>query len=181
MTVTIPVRYEYGTRTGIALQEAVTGESGGIVREMLDNATYCYSSTGRRTLLEFAPASSSPPALGYYTTTVALAGTAETRFRAWVEVSEDTATLIWTAWTTDCHIVVKAYDEVTAATLLDTSTDTSILTGDELTGTVDVSGRAGTYVLLTVDYKAGDVAFTNAKLYNFTCFEKLLLSGDLPT
>jgi hypothetical protein len=182
VSIAVPSRFEYKVRLDVRLQQAINGTNLGEPRLMIDNGSHNYATRGRRTIYEDAPASATPGStLGAYTTTVVNAGAYEDLVFVWLELSEDTTGITWTAWTDKSDIQVQAYDEIAKTTTLDTSTDTGIVDGDELTGNLDLSARAGAFVRVDVRFKSGTATAADASLYSITIFEDDLTAAELPT
>ena len=174
MSVVVPTRYEFDVALEVRLQQPIGGDSTGEIRTLLDNGTHVYATAGRRTLLEDSPTFE-------HVTTVANASAYEDLFFAWVELSESTAIITWTAWTDDAAIQVQVYDDVGKVSSLASGSDSGTGTGEELDGGVVVSSRTGTHVRIDVRYKAGDATPANSALYNITIFEADLVVANLPT
>ena len=174
MSVVVPVRYEFDVALEVRLQQPIGGDSTGEIRTLLDNGTHNYAMAGRRTLLEDSPTFE-------HVTTVANASAYEDLFFAWVELSDDTSIITWTAWTDDAAIQVQVYDDIAKASSLASGSDSGTAAGEELSGGIVVSSRAGSFVRIDVRYKAGDATPANSALYNITIFENNLVVANLPT
>ena len=174
MSVSVPIRYEFDVALQIRLQQPIGGENTGEIRTLLDNGTHVYAVAGRRTLVEDSPTFE-------HVTTVANAGAFEDLFFVWVELSESTGIITWTAWTDDAAIQVQVYDDVAKVSSLAAGSDSGTGTGEELSGGVIVSSRTGSFVRIDVRYKAGDATPANSALYNITIFEADLIVSNLPT
>lgn len=174
MSVVVPIRYEFDAALQVRLQQPIGGDSNGEIRTLLDNGTFGYASVARRTVLVNSPTFK-------HVTTVANASAYEDLFFAWVELSEDTAIITWTAWTDDAAIQIQVYDDVAKVSSLASGSDTGTAAGEELSGGVSVSSRTGTKVRIDVRYKAGDATPANSAIYNITIFENILVVANLPT
>ena len=174
MSVVVPVRYEFDVALEVRLQQPIGGDSTGEIRTMLDNGTYNYAATGRRTVLEDSPTFK-------HVTTVANASAYEDLFFAWVELSDDTSIITWTAWTDDAAIQVQAYNDIGKASSISSGSDSGTAAGEELSGGLSIGGRTGSFIRIDVRYKAGDATPANSAIYNITIFEANLVAGNLPT
>jgi hypothetical protein len=187
MAITVPSNFDYSSRQGIRLQEAIVGDTSGNVRVLVNNSTWIYATVARRLIHSGGWDRSDP-----LTTANGSAGAFVDIYQVWLKLSADTTGLTWAAWQDDCNIEVQAYHDSTGADSLATASDgdpardldqQNVSTTGESAATdnLDLSGRAGDFVLVDIRMKSATATASDAKLYTFQLWEDALTAGELPT